>query len=74
MASVDKIVDKMKRQPSNISFDEVSKVLEYYGYRKIRQKGSHCSFRNDNGDVIIIPSRRPIKVVYIKDIINRIGL
>ncbi len=74
MASVEKIVDKMKRQPSNISFDEVSKVLEHYGYEKVRQRGSHCSFRNSKGGTMIIPSRRPIKVVYIKEVLNRVGL
>ncbi len=74
LASVEKIIDKMKRQPNNISFDEVSKVLESYGYIKVRQKGSHCSFKNRNGEIFIIPSRRPIKVVYIKEIISRIGL
>lgn len=44
MPDIDKIIEKMKRQPNGIRFKEVSKVLEYNGYtmkpkkRNISQK------------------------------------
>ena len=52
---------------------EAQKVLEYYGYRLDRQKGSHKQYINQKGDVITIKSENPLKAVYIKDILKRIG-
>lgn len=73
MAGVDKIVEKMKNQPNGIRDSEAQKVLEHFGYRLDRQKGSHKQFINKTGDVITIKSENPLKAVYIKDILNRIG-
>lgn len=52
---------------------EAEKALTHYGYRFDRQKGSHCHFINAKGDVITIKSENPLKAVYVKDILNRIG-
>ncbi len=74
MASVDKIIDKMKRQPNGIRLSEAEKVLFHYGYRLDRQKGSHCHYINAKGDVITIKNENPLKAVYVKDVLNRINL
>ena len=75
MASIDKLVDKMKRQPNGIRIEEVDKVLTYYGYILYRQKGSHRHYINSAGDVITIPIRRPtIKPYYVLEIIRRLEL
>ena len=74
MASVDKIVDKMKRQPNAITPDEAGAVLDYYGYKFDRQNGSHKTYVNKAGDIQTIPKKRPtIKPVYVKQILNKIG-
>jgi len=62
----------MKRQSNGVSMAEAAKVLEAFGYSFIRQKGSHCIFRNTAGDVITIKKDSPLKAVYIKDILRRI--
>jgi len=31
------------------------KILEIKGYKKIRQKGSHVQFKNDDGILITVP-------------------
>ena len=73
MASVAKIVDKMKRQPNSISPDEAGKVLEHYGYRFDRQNGSHKTYINGDGDIQTVPKKRPtIKAVYVKQILGKI--
>jgi predicted RNA binding protein YcfA (HicA-like mRNA interferase family) len=68
-----KIVAKMKRQPNGISPSEADRVLEAYGYRLDRQKGSHCQYINQNGDVLTVASKNPLKKVYITAILERIG-
>lgn len=71
--NVNKIIDKMKRQPNGIRYEETKKVLEYYGYECVRQKGSHAQFLNkETGELITIKVDNPLKKVYIVDILNRI--
>lgn len=72
MASVEKIIEKMKRQPNGIRIAELDKVLEHYGYRFSRQKGSHRHYINGDGDVITIKDETPLKAVYVKDVLSRI--
>ncbi|GKS14770.1 hypothetical protein YDYSY3_57700 [Paenibacillus chitinolyticus] len=73
MARVEKIVQKMKDRPNGIPYDDVAKVLRHYGYELVRTKGSHCHFRNKHGDLITIKKENPLKAVYVKDVLDRIG-
>ena len=40
MPSVEKIIDKMIRQPNGIRPEEAEKVLKAFGYELVRQRGS----------------------------------
>lgn len=73
MARIDKLVQKMKNRPSGIQFDEASKVLRHHGYDLVRSNGSHFHFRNNAGDLITIKKEQPLKAVYVKDVLDRIG-
>lgn len=74
MSDVEKIVLKMKQQPNGIRFNELCKVLEYNGYKmKSKKATSHRNFINSNGDVITIKEENPLKAVYVKDALKRIG-
>lgn len=74
MANVDKIIEKMKRQPNGIRPEEVEKVLKAYRYEPVRQKGSHKHYLNkETGDLITIKQESPLKKAYIVDVLNRIG-
>ncbi len=70
MGDIKKIIDKMNRQPNNISFDDAIRVLEYYGFKVAGVKGSHHRFKNDEGCIFILPRKNPLKAVYIKQIIK----
>lgn len=73
MSQLEKLIIKMKQQPNGITPDEAQKVLNAYGYRLDRQKGSHMQFINLNGDVLTIPRKTPLRAVYVKSILGRIG-
>jgi len=73
MASVEKLIRKMKEQPNGISPQEAGKVLDAKGYHFARQRGSHCHYINENGDVITILNKNPLKKAYIVEILERIG-
>lgn len=73
MPSVEKIIDKMKRQPNGIRPEEAEKVLNAYGYQLVRQKGSHKQYLNKTtGELTTIKQENPLKKVYVVDILNRI--
>lgn len=73
MPSVEKIIDKMKRQPNGIRPEEAEKVLKAYGYEPVRQKGSHKHYLNkETGDLTTIKQENPLKKAYVVDILSRI--
>mgnify|MGYP000939244424 CR=1 FL=1 len=49
MAGVEKIIEKMKRQPNGIRPEEAEKVLNAYGYEYKRQKCSHRHYLHHRG-------------------------
>lgn len=63
----------MKCRANGISMAKADKGLTANGYRLARQKGSHCHYINAGGDVITIKKDNPLKAVYVKDILSRIG-
>lgn len=73
MASVEKIIGKMRRQPNGIRPEEAEKVLNALGYDLARQRGSHKQYLNkDTGELTTIKQENPLKKVYIMDILNRV--
>jgi len=74
MAGIKKIIEKMETQPNGIRMAEADKVLQAYGYRLDRQKGSHRHYINNRGDVITIKEESQLKAVYVKDILERIKI
>ena len=72
MSQIEKLIERMKAQPNGVRPDEAQRVLNAYGYRLDRQRGSHMHFINEDGDVITIPNKNPLKAIYVKDILERI--
>lgn len=66
--SIDKIISKIEAKPyrSDITFSEIKRYLEYYGFKETpRGKGSHHVFAKD-GNPLVIPSHgNTIKAVYV---------
>ena len=74
MPPVKKIIKKMKSQPNGITPSEADKVLQHYGYKRKRQKGSHAQYVNEEtGDLTTIKIESPLKRPYVEDILKRIG-
>jgi predicted RNA binding protein YcfA (HicA-like mRNA interferase family) len=71
MATVEKIIEKMKNQPRGIRLEEAEKVLAANGYIFNRQKGSHRHYINGIGDLITL--KDPLKISYVNEILERIG-
>lgn len=70
MSKYDKLLEKMKNNPTNISFEDLKKILEKEGYQGINSGGSHWVFRKEGEESITIPYKRPVKIIYVKKVLE----
>ena len=68
MSKFDKLISEIISESADLRFDELRKVMEYYGYSMSgpRSGGSHYTFRKAGRTPITIPKHTPIKKVYIR--------
>ena len=68
MSKWDKLLVKICMLSRDVRFEELRKVLEYYGYEmKGPNKGSsHYAFRKTGCQPITLPKHEPIKRVYVE--------
>lgn len=64
------IMNKMRQQPSNISFDEAVTILECFWFRQSVQRGSYVHFVNPHGDIISIKVESPVDPCYVREILK----
>lgn len=76
MGKIDKLVKNFLAQPSDARFEDVRYVLEAFGYKEIRARGSHHTFENARGEVIVVPKKggQKVKRVYIQRIVELLNL
>ena len=67
MSRWDKLIQKILSLSRDVSFDEIKKVLEAYGYKDNTPKGgsSHHIFRKAGHEHISIPKSKNIKLKYV---------
>ncbi|GLC80775.1 type II toxin-antitoxin system HicA family toxin [Lacrimispora brassicae] len=68
MSQWDKLISKIYSLSKDLRFNELRRVLEYYGYEMKSPKGgsSHYTFRKSGCMPITIPKHEPIKKVYVQ--------
>ena len=65
----EKIEEKEVR--SDVTFKELSKYLNHYGFYLVKTKGSHHKFENEFKESIIIPVHSSyIKQAYVKEAVK----
>ena len=67
MSQFDKLLLRIKNLSKDLRFNELRKVLEYYGYTMYapRSGSSHYTFRKSGRPPITIPKHEPIKKIYV---------
>lgn len=68
MSKWDKLINRINFLSKDLRFDELRKILEFYGYNMNAPKGgsSHYTFRKPGCQPITIPKHEPIKKVYVE--------
>ena len=74
MSKYEKIIQNLKNNPKNISFETIKSLLEKFGYRAYNNGSSHWQFRKKNKPTITIPYKRPIKAIYVKMVLKLLEL
>ncbi|MEA3456688.1 MAG: type II toxin-antitoxin system HicA family toxin [Campylobacterota bacterium] len=70
MSKKEKLIRAIKNNPTNIKFEDLKKILEELGYSAINRGGSHYIFTKNNCDSLTIPYKKPVKVIYVKQVIQ----
>lgn len=70
MSKWDKLIQRIKSLDKNLRFEEIKKVLEYFGYEvKVPRSGSsHYTFRRNGRAPITIPKHKYVKIVYVETV------
>ena len=68
MSKWDKLLTRILSLSKDMRFQELKKVLEYYGYKMAAPSSgsSHFTFRKPEKNPITIPKHEPIKKIYIE--------
>jgi predicted RNA binding protein YcfA (HicA-like mRNA interferase family) len=76
MGKLSKIIRKFLTHPPEVRFEEVEYLLREFGYVEIRSRGSHHTFENADGDVIVIPKKagKMVKRTYLEQLIKLLNL
>jgi predicted RNA binding protein YcfA (HicA-like mRNA interferase family) len=75
MSKRKKLLRRIQNNPKDVSFEDLRKLLEWYGFELKRMKGSHCSFKGlveGRWELLVIPEDQPLKPVYVKKALNLI--
>ncbi len=67
MSKTDKTIQKMRGNPRDWTIDSLETIAKRFGVQVRKSGGSHVVFMHDDSDLVVtVPSRRPIKPVYIE--------
>lgn len=76
MTKAEKLLQKIRNNPKQVSFEDLEKLLLSFGYvkRQPRKGSSHFSYRHDSLAPLTIPFHRPhVKATYVRDALKAIG-
>ncbi len=76
MTQLEKLEGQIRARPPQARFSDVQRLLEAYGWRVGRVRGSHVSFVKDGERMLPIPKNggRWVNRVYLIEICERLGL
>ncbi len=68
MSKWEKLLEKICALSKELRFEELRRVLEFYGYTMTAPRGgsSHYTFRKSGCRPITVPKHEPIKKIYVE--------
>ena len=72
MTRIEKLTERLKNNPANVSFNDIRKLLTHEDFRLERVTGSHHIFKRGPIRFVIPVHNRRVKIIYVKRIIELI--
>ncbi len=72
MVKKNKLIERLKNSPNNVTFTDIRKLLELEGFILDRISGSHHIFQKADTIFVIPVHRNRVKSVYVKRVIQLI--
>ncbi len=67
MSKIEKLLEKFKSIPKDLTWNELVKILNHLGYFELKKKGktggSRVKFANENNDIINLHKPHPSNIV-----------
>lgn len=68
MSRKDKIIKKIRQNPSGIRFEEIESLLLGLGFRKRQSGSSHCVYRKEDKIIMIVKPHKGEKFTAVVDV------
>jgi len=67
-----KLLEKLRRLPPEMSYEEVELLLTSFGFEHVRSKGSHHQFRHFRGTKLTVPKHggQMVKRTYLRQVLE----
>lgn len=71
MSRRDKLLSKIKNNPTNVKFEALQSLLFYFGFKERQPKSgsSHYTYTYNNY-IITIPKHKPVNKIYVKKVLE----
>ena len=63
MSKIEKLIARFKNKPKDFTWDEMTKMLNSFGYEEIHGSGSRRKFIHENCQLIILHEPHPKKIL-----------
>lgn len=76
MTQLEKAIARLQARPPEARAQDVRRVLAAYGYREVRQRGSHLTFAHAErrGFTLPLSHGKTVKRAYIVDLLENLNL
>ena len=71
MSKKDKLLLKLRNNPTNVKFETLRTILLSYGFSERQPRGgsSHYTYTLDEF-IITVPKKKPLKAIYVKNVLR----
>lgn len=66
MGHKEELLVRLKNNPVGASFEDLDKLLRWYGYECRHTGGSHYFYKRQGCSPLTVPRHKPLKQVYVK--------
>ena len=63
MSKIEKLIARFKLKPKDFTWDELTKLLNHFGYVEMRGSGSRRKFIHGNSQLIVLHEPHPKRIL-----------